>query len=128
MPFGLIILITGVLNVLSFYTGAGDMKNVVQKIEKIPPLLLFLGAVVVAPFTEELFFRGALLRRAGLIPSTSLFSVLHFAYGSLFEVIGAFFIGGILAITAQKTKSLLPPIIIHALYNFLALMVFLMRG
>ena len=120
LPLIATLLITGMLNLAAFYLGINDGEKIVEKVEEIPPILLFLGAVAVAPFTEELFFRVALLRKIGLLPSTALFASLHFAYGSWLEVMGAFLIGGTLAITAQQTKSLLPPIIVHAIYNFLA--------
>ena len=85
-------------------------------------------ATVVAPITEELFFRGfcftALRRWLGLLPGAIatgvIFGAIH-AGGSDAEFLvplGVF--GVILCLLYWKTNSLLPPMVLHALNSSIA--------
>jgi uncharacterized protein len=86
---------------------------------------LLIGAAVGAPIAEELLFRGLLfgvlreswLGFAGTLMTTAaLWSALHMQY-SLYGLIAIFFIGLYLGWLRERTGSLVPPIICHALYN-----------
>lgn len=89
-------------------------------------LLIFVMVSVIAPVIEEVVFRGVLVERLGLkygytsavIISSIIFGVLHA------DVIGAFVFGIILSIIYLQTKSLLMPVLIHALNNALAILIF----
>lgn len=52
------------------------------------PLLLRLGIAVSAGVVEEIFFRGFLQPRVGIVASTGLFSVAHLSYGQPFLLVG----------------------------------------
>jgi membrane protease YdiL (CAAX protease family) len=88
--------------------------------------LLFLVAVV-APFAEELFFRGMiypLLRaRMAVLPAVGLnaaiFAAVHFIPLLL---PGLFLVGLFLAYLRERSGSIWPPIAFHALQNALALL------
>lgn len=108
----------------------------------IPLLIgLALGAVVVAPFVEELFFRGLLQRSvAGLVAggraariivsvlvSTPLFVLLHLAtaspgaWGGVTVTSG---LGGVLfGVLAATTRRLGASVAAHAVFNALGLLV-----
>jgi membrane protease YdiL (CAAX protease family) len=81
--------------------------------------------VAVAPFVEELFFRGFLfqaLRNSwgtvlGVISSAFIFALIHFEFDKLVPL---FFLGVALALLFQKTNSLWPCIALHAINNSLA--------
>lgn len=86
---------------------------------------LMIGAAIGAPIAEELLFRGLLFgalrdTRIGFLATalvTSLmWSVLHMQY-SLYGVTAIFCIGLYLAWLRETTGSLVPPIIVHGLYN-----------
>ncbi len=86
------------------------------------PWLFAVGAAVVAPVVEELFFRGFLfagLRRrlgwvkAGLI-SAALFSLIHFTPTAMPPI---FLLGCIFALLYEKSRSLWPAILVHATMN-----------
>ena len=81
------------------------------------------GAALGAPVTEELFFRGLLTSRFGILVSSAVFGLMHFAYGSMVEVVGAFLIGIVLAATFKQSKSITPCILAHMAYNALAIAV-----
>ncbi len=82
---------------------------------------LFLLAVVAAPLCEEFIFRGLIfggLRRSlGLVPSAlisaALFAIIH-PPASMLPV---FVLGLCTAYAYDKTRALLAPVLVHALYN-----------
>ncbi|HVO14728.1 MAG TPA: type II CAAX endopeptidase family protein [Alphaproteobacteria bacterium] len=84
-------------------------------------LMLPLGGFAV-PMAEELVFRGLFYRwlrvRWGVAPSAALSALLFGAVHGQLEVgIGAFLVGIILALAYERSRSLWPPIIIHAMQN-----------
>ncbi len=87
--------------------------------------IALLVAGIVAPVAEELFFRGFLFAGLrdrwglpiGIALSSALFSVVHFVPGVMLPIA---FMGALFAWLYQATDSLWPPILLHALYNGLA--------
>jgi len=97
-----------------------DLVNLVSELEH--PWLLALGAIVIAPLAEEIFFRGfvfAGLRerlgwvKAGLI-SAALFSLLHL---QPVQIVPIFVLGFLFALIYEKSRSLWPAIAMHAAIN-----------
>ncbi len=97
-------------------------------------MVLLLGSVV-APFVEELFFRGFVfgmyLRRKPRVvayaTSSLLFALLHVNPRSMDVmqgaalVVGVFALGTLLAWTYERTGSLYPGMVAHGLNNAIAL-------
>lgn len=86
---------------------------------------LLIGAAIGAPIAEELLFRGFLfgvlrqtrLRLTGtMIVTAALWSALHMQY-SLYGLLAIFCIGLYLGWLREKTGSLIPPMVCHAVYN-----------
>ena len=81
--------------------------------------------IVVAPVAEEIFFRGFLYQAfrnsfgvlGGALLSGVIFGGIHF---ELFKLVQLGMLGVILALLFEKTRSLWPPIILHAVNNALA--------
>ncbi|MBI5223574.1 CPBP family intramembrane metalloprotease [Candidatus Micrarchaeota archaeon] len=109
----LLMIATGLI---AYFFGITDQTKVQDKIRSFSPLVIAL-AVFFAPLSEEILFRGYLSRKIGIIPSSIVFGLLHFGYGSVIEVLGATLIGILLAWLFQKSKSLTPPLLLHVLYN-----------
>lgn len=107
-------------SVLSYF-GYADNEKVFEKLEKVPAWV-FPFAIIVAPFTEELLFRAALVARLGVIGSSLIFGALHIFYGSVMEVIGTIFVGIVLALVWKRSKSILPCVIIHFAFNLLTIL------
>ncbi len=92
-------------------------------------LLLAAQALVVAPLAEEFLYRGVLmmtlLKEIGvigaLVVSSAVFGIVHLPTEPQ-AVISLFLLGMALGYIAYRTRSLVAPIIAHALFN--ALMVF----
>ncbi|MCI0651494.1 MAG: CPBP family intramembrane metalloprotease [Planctomycetes bacterium] len=89
-------------------------------------LVLGFAAVVVAPLTEEILFRGiiyrALAMHAGALPAASLsgllFALVHFNVRSFLPLA---VLGMALALVFQRTGSLWPVIVLHGSFNLVQL-------
>jgi len=91
-----------------------------------PWVLAMVGveAVLLAPVVEEFLYRGVLLTAlvravgpiAALVVSSALFAVVHVPAEPQ-AVPPLFFLGMALAYTAYRTRSLVAPVITHALFN-----------
>jgi len=92
--------------------------------------ILLVVVAVVAPFSEEIFFRGFLYSafkkawgiNAGLFLSSLLFALAHM---EIYSFIPIFLIGWILAYMFEKTRSLFPVIFLHAIYNLILILLLL---
>lgn len=92
--------------------------------------ILLIVVTIVAPFSEEIFFRGYLYSafkkawgvNAGLFLSALLFALAHL---EIYSFIPIFIIGWILAYIFEKTKSLFPVIFLHAVYNLILILIML---
>jgi membrane protease YdiL (CAAX protease family) len=92
------------------------------------PFAIFVGGAVVAPFVEEVFFRGfvfAGLRgrwpwKTAMLLSAGLFALAHILPTSILPI---FILGVIFAYLYQISGSIWPAIIMHMLTNILALSV-----
>ena len=84
-------------------------------------LHFFILAVVLAPLVEELVFRGLLFSRLtakwgmirAMVVSSLAFGLLHF------NPIGAFVFGVVACVLYVRTRTLIVPIVLHALNNFI---------
>lgn len=107
-----------------------------------PFLLVFVIGVVVAPCVEELFFRGflfGLYRRrqplwAAYLATGAVFALLHLEPTSMGPsqmaalAVGIFALGTLLAWTYQRTDSLFPGMVAHAVNNAVGLIAFYAVG
>jgi len=109
------------LNVLLHSLGINDSELVANKILQFSPAIIPI-AIFIGPVAEELFFRGYLQNKIGLIFSTLTFAVLHFSYGSISELIGVLGIGLVLGLSYKySNNNIYVPMIAHILYNTLAI-------
>lgn len=93
-----------------------------------------LIAVILAPLTEELFFRKVLSEtikdtKVFLIASSILFGLAHFP--SFGDVVSSFYVVGVLSLTGLllvvcyiKTKSVVFSVIAHSVFNMFTLIVY----
>ncbi|OFW60260.1 MAG: hypothetical protein A2W01_09015, partial [Candidatus Solincola sediminis] len=120
-----------VYNVFRILTGRDPGTSESQNMQTLTGFALFLallGVVVLAPVFEEVFFRGlfysALRRRLGValgvLVSAIVFGVLHFEPLSMLSLI---MVGAILAFLYERTDSLFAPMLAHALYNGVVILI-----
>lgn len=92
-------------------------------------IVTFVVVVLIAPFAEELLFRGYLypsfrnnwgISRA-TVATSFLFALAHLQALILLPVY--FFIGFVLTFVREKTNSVIPSMILHGLNNFLFFLV-----
>lgn len=84
--------------------------------------LMLFSVIVVAPITEEFIFRGVLLHRWGvkwgtrpaILLTSVLFGILHS------NLVGLFVFGVVMALLYLSTRSLVVPIVAHAMNNAIA--------
>lgn len=92
--------------------------------------ILLIIVAVVAPLSEEIFFRGFLYSafkkswgvNAGLFLSSFLFALVHLEFYSFIPLM---IIGWLLAYLFEKTKSLMTPIFLHGVYNLILILIML---
>jgi membrane protease YdiL (CAAX protease family) len=88
-------------------------------------ILAFISLVIITPLYEELIFRGVLFsglrKRLPFIVSAILASVVFgIAHMQLNLAIDTFALSMFLCLFVEKTKSIVPGIVLHALKNFIA--------
>ena len=104
------------------FLGFNDLALVSESVEKAGMVLpVFLWIAVLRVISEEIFFRGFLVEKIGIVASSGVFALFHTGYGSAAEIIGAFVLGLVLAKALQLNKKLYPNILAHAAYNAIAL-------
>ncbi len=143
---------TGVAALLSFVsiifslTGYSDSFNTILPFFTITQMILFI--VIYGPIAEELFFRGFIQHYLSLLKTTGisffgiylslatlitsiLFTVAHWPLVHLVNVYGvamifttSFVCGIITGHYVESTGSLLPPLIVHMIFNIIAILEF----
>ena len=96
--------------------------NVQQTLAGLP-IYFYFFTFLIAPINEEIFFRGFLVNKIGIVPSAIIFAVLHFGYLSISEFVAAFIFGLIAGYIFKKTRSLYTTIAAHMLLNMLTIVV-----
>lgn len=97
----------------------------------ISPIAI-ISIVILAPLVEELVFRYAtmniLMKKfkevGSIVISALFFAIMHFDFPFIF---GYFFIGCVLAFVYKQSKQLLVSYIVHAMMNFIVLMIHIMQ-
>jgi membrane protease YdiL (CAAX protease family) len=121
LVFTIIFVLELVISLWSSITNISISTNSCSVITGMP-LWFILFVAFIGPLDEEIFFRGFLVRRIGIILSALLFAVLHAGYGSTFgiDIIAALIFGLIAGYVFKKTESLYPSLIAHILVNVIA--------
>lgn len=122
--FLLMLLAIGIGNFIVHFTIVSEGERTIDVIPDLP-LYLLVMSFVLAPVSEELFFRALLVPRAGVLGSTALFAIMHAAYGSMAGIAGAFILGLVLALAYRRLKDPVPCIIAHVLFNLMSVVLIL---
>lgn len=118
--FSAVVIAALALTALMDFFGLNDLNNVTQALEPLSfAWLVYLFTVRI--ISEEIFFRGFIVKKLGALWSSSLFALAHITYGSGAEILGAFVLGFIMAKAFEKNKNLYPNIAAHFLYNLVAI-------
>jgi membrane protease YdiL (CAAX protease family) len=97
-----------------------------------PSLVLWIGALPIAAraaialsagIVEEIFFRGFLQPRVGILLSTVLFALAHLGYGQPFMLVGVTLLSLLYADLMRRRGSVWAPIAAHAVFDLVQLLV-----
>ena len=113
--------VTFLIEIFFFSVGFAQDAQQVSKAVRSIDFGNVLIVISIASFVEELFFRSYLLPRTGILFSSFVFAYFHIIYGSLTELVGAFFLGILLAHEFQKTGNVFTPILSHYVYNLITI-------
>jgi len=86
-------------------------------------LLLRAGLALSAGVVEEIFFRGLLQPRAGLLVSTGLFAMAHMSYGQPFMLVGITLLSLLYGLLVVWRQSLWAAITAHAVFDLVQLLI-----
>ncbi|WP_407407394.1 CPBP family intramembrane glutamic endopeptidase [Peribacillus sp.] len=121
------ILILIVMDIVGIGYENSKTESVQAHLTPIHFVLGFVSAAIISPIYEEILYRGFLYRwlrskyglKAGLFLSSFIFMIVHIPN---YNVLPVTFISGLLfAWTYEKTKSVVPGMIIHGTFNAIAL-------
>lgn len=106
---------------------AGNINTEFSSLEAIDILFLVISSSIVAPIIEEIIFRGILLNalarvmsvKGAVLVSSVVFGLLHRT--SVATVVTAAVMGIVLACIYLANRNLVNSMVVHGLYNFLAL-------
>lgn len=119
--------VTGVINNLLPYSQSQweELEQYSQGLPNEVTLMPMLAVGVIAPITEEFFFRGLVhtrLRRSMSVPAAVILSSVFFGlgHGGTIWFLASFLAGLLLSWSLERTGSLLVPIVIHMGNNLVA--------
>ncbi|MEM4256827.1 MAG: CPBP family intramembrane glutamic endopeptidase [Candidatus Diapherotrites archaeon] len=123
--FFIMTFVSFVLSALFYFLNLNDLEKVVNTIKTFSnqDLLILVYLLLVRVFVEEFFFRAFLTSKIGVLGSSFAFSLMHFGYGSIAEIIGSFFLGMILGHYYSKLKNIFPIYLAHMFYNTFVLII-----
>ena len=131
-----VVFIGGILLVLLNALSGGQVQAPEQVPQGLPAaglVLTSLYAIVIAPFGEELFFRGVLFRtlrdrhglRIGLLGTAVGFGLIHFIPGDAVDaallMLVMAFTGAALAYLYERRGTIVAPIAAHMTFNVIGL-------
>lgn len=127
----------GIIGVLIQYLVGGNLNGLQMRMDVIAPegftwlgfLVTWIGAGILVPISEELFFRGALFTwfrqrynfRIAMLVSSLLFALGHF--DTIGVVASSFVLAVANAYVFEKSKTLWAPILMHITTNSFAVLV-----
>lgn len=87
------------------------------------PIALRAALALSAGVVEEVFFRGLLQPRIGLLASTALFALAHLSYDQPFMLVGVTLLSIVYGLVARWRQSIWAPIAAHFLFDAIQLLI-----
>jgi membrane protease YdiL (CAAX protease family) len=124
----LVVLVSAYLVALALAAWGGE-----ELLPKSPPaavawlagqsVVLRAALALSAGIVEEIFFRGLLQPRVGIVVSTALFTLAHLSYGQLFMLLGVTILSFLYAWLVEWRQSLWAAMAAHAVFDLVQLLV-----
>ena len=131
LSFGIIILSDELDRIIQTFLPAPDyildLNGLLQPESIMGFFLLFIAVVIIAPLGEELLFRGFLQQvlekhwkdvTKAVLVTALFFAMIHM---NPYWFVQIYILGILLGFLAWKTKSVLPPLILHGINNAMAM-------
>ena len=131
LSFGIIILSDELDRIIQIFLPAPeyilDLNGLLQPESIMGFFLLFIAVVIIAPLGEELLFRGFLQQilekhwkdvTKAVLVTALFFAMIHM---NPYWFVQIYILGILLGFLAWKTKSVLPPLILHGINNAMAM-------
>ncbi len=131
LSFGIIILSDELDRIIQIFLPAPeyilDLNGLLQPESIVGFFLLFIAVVIIAPLGEELLFRGFLQQilekhwkdvTKAVLVTALFFAMIHM---NPYWFVQIYILGILLGFLAWKTKSVLPPLILHGINNAMAM-------
>ena len=131
LSFGIIILSDELDRIIQIFLPAPeyilDLNGLLQPESIVGFFLLFIAVVIIAPLGEELLFRGFLQQilekhwkdvTKAVLVTALFFAMIHI---NPYWFVQIYILGILLGFLAWKTKSVLPPLILHGINNAMAM-------
>lgn len=119
---GFILLIAAVAAVVSQFVHIPENEralDIAKGLDVGSALIVATGAAL----SEEIYFRGFLQRRIGVVAQAVLFSLAHLSYVNVLEIAVTFALGLAFGLIRRQTGSLWAPVAAHFAFDFLELLV-----
>lgn len=104
-----------------------EESELVPQLQALLTWPVVISISVLAGVTEEVFFRGLLQPRIGLVASSVFFGLIHVGYGTALQVVAPFLLGLLFGYLFQRTKSLWTAIVAHVTFDFVELAALLLQ-
>ena len=131
LSFGIIILSDELDRIIQIFLPAPeyilDLNGLLRPESILGFFLLFIAVVIIAPLGEELLFRGFLQQilekhwkdvTKAVLVTALFFAMIHM---NPYWFVQIYILGILLGFLAWKTKSVLPPLILHGINNGIAM-------
>ena len=131
LSFGIIILSDELDRIIQIFLPAPeyilDLNGLLRPESILGFFLLFIAVVIIAPLGEELLFRGFLQQilekhwkdvTKAVLVTALFFAMIHM---NPYWFVHIYVLGILLGFLAWKTKSVLPPLILHGINNAMAM-------
>ena len=115
------ILVSFVVSLLYAAAGGSTDNPLVEDLSKELTWGLVFFIPFVAAVSEEIFFRGFLQMRIGVIPGSVAFGFVHLSYQTPLQVIVPLLLGLVLTAGMLGRRSLVPALVGHFMFNFIVL-------
>lgn len=122
IALGFILLLVAVSAAVSAAGIEMPQNDLALAIAKSVTVLGAFALAVVSSVSEEVFFRGFLQPRIGLLAQAVLFGLAHLSYVHVLEVVVTFSLGLAFGIALRRTGNLWAPIAAHFLFNLIMLL------
>jgi len=124
-----ILALTSLLSVFMEEMGGGEPPTLVGGVDGTADIIYMgIAIVIIAPFIEELLFRGYLFDQirkkaspmVAILSTALLFALVHFSIATMIPI---FIMGVIMGVLRERTGSIIPSLLFHSLNNLFALVI-----